>query len=411
MNSRPLNILFILPCPWDARLGQARASIGLAEALTSLGHRCEHFTQAESGIPSGRISGPLLAAWRFHRKVRDHIRREGSRYDVIQVEQNLLRFPRRDYRFGGTVVAKSVGLAHFYQKYEHTIERQLRAQRGDWGTLGGRIVRGMGRMLDGGLRVVENGFDGADQIHLNNGDEFAFIKGNPRWSDKAVLVKSGISESEKQKLNASHEAGRRLNSSTVVSIGQWSYRKGKAEMPAIVRKVREARPDARFRLIGTGFSSESVVSHFDEVDRPFIHVVPSYQRSELPPLLDEARAGLLPSYIEGFGFAWLEVLAAGLPVISWDVPGVRQMLRELPPFMMLPPPSVESTAAAVVKLLSLSPIDYAELCEKAQKVAAMFQWPQIAAIWEQAVMQQVDGKELAGKIGLPVGTVRPSPVL
>ena len=392
-----MRILFILPCPWDARLGQAKASIGLAEALTSLGHQCEHFTRSESDIPSGRVSGPLLAAWRFHRKVREHIRTHGSRYDVIQVEQDLLRFPRRDYRFGGILISKSVGLAHFYEQYEHSIERRLRAERRDWGTLAGRIVRGAGRILGGGLRVVENGFNTADQIHLNNGDEFAFIKNDPRWQEKPVLIKSGMSTGERQMFGASHDVERRLRSSTIVFVGQWSYRKGKAEMPAIVRKVREVRPDARFLLLGTGRNAESIVSQFDEVDRSSIRVVPRYERSELPALLAEARAGLLPSYIEGFGFAWLELLAAGLPVVSWDVPGVRQMLRELPSFMMLPPSSVESTASALVKVMNFPPPDYKELCDRSQKVAAMFQWSKIAKLWEQAVSAQIEDMPVRGK--------------
>lgn len=400
-----MKILFILPCPWDERLGQARASSGLADALTSLGHQCEHFTQSESGIPSGRVSGPLLSGWRFHRKVRDYIRSEGSRYDVIQVEQNLLRFPRRDYRFGGIFIAKSVGLAHFYKQYEDTVERRLRTKRRDWGTLAGRIVRSMGRTMNGGLAVVENGFRTADQIHLNNGDELAFIKNDPRWREKAVLVKSGMSVVERQILSKSHDVKRRLGSSTIVFVGQWSYRKGKAEMPTIVRRVREVLPDVRFLLLGTSLGADSIVGQFDEMDRASIRVVSHYERSELPGLLAEARVGLLPSYIEGFGFAWLELLAAGLPVVSWDVPGVRQMLRELPSFMMLPPSSVEATAAGVLKVMKLDPPEYENLCERSQKVAAMFEWTEIAKIWERAVMEEIDCKKVGKKTSLSAVSV------
>ncbi len=406
MSGRPLRILFILPCPWDERLGQARASIGLADALTSLGHQCEHFTQSESGIPFGRVSGPLLSTWRFHRKVRDHIRHDGGRYDVIQVEHNLLRFPRRDYRFEGILISKSVGLAHFYKQYEDTTERRLRTERRDWGTLAGRIVRSIGRGMNGGLAVVENGFKTADQIHLNNGDELAFIKNDPRWREKAVLVKSGMSTVERRVLGESLDVKRRLDSSTIVFVGQWNYRKGKAEMPTIVRMVREAIPDVRFLLLGTGLGADSIVSQFDEVDRASIRVVSHYERSELSNLLADARVGLLPSYIEGFGFAWLELLTAGLPVVSWDVPGVRQLLRELPSFLMLPPSSVEATAAGVVKVMKLAPPDYENLCERSQKVAAMFQWTGIAKIWERAVMEKIECKKFGGKTSLPALNVR-----
>ena len=87
------------------------------------------------------------------------------------------------------------------------------------------------------------------------------------------------------------------------------------------------------------------------------------------------------------------------------------MLRELPPSMMLPPAAVDATVAALLNLMSLPATEYGELCERSQKVAAMFQWPEIAAIWERAVMEQIEGRKLAGKVGVPVAIAPSSPVL
>ena len=364
-----MKILFILPCAWDAHLGQARASIGLVEALRARGHQCHSYTICQSGIRSNRLTGPLLGLRRFQRKVRDHIRREAGNYDVIQVEQDLLPYPRTAYGYGGLLVSKSVGLLHFYEDYERHVERRLREARGDRGSLAGRIVRGMGRMLSRGVRVVDRGFAVADQIHLNNSDEFAFLKKESRWGSKAVLLVSGLSETERAALAASHDLARRLASSTVLFLGQWCYRKGKAELPAIVRRVREKRPDARFRLLGTGAASEEILPQFHGDDRPFIENVPRFERTELPGWLQDIRVALLPTYIEGFPFACLELLAAGLPLVSWDVPGVREMLKELPGSPMLPPGAVEPTAAAVIDLLEMPPRQFADLCRQAQTVA------------------------------------------
>ena len=87
------------------------------------------------------------------------------------------------------------------------------------------------------------------------------------------------------------------------------------------------------------------------------------------------------------------------------------MLRELPSFMMLPPSSVESTAAALVKVMSLAPRDYEELCDESQKVAAMFKWTEIARIWERAVTERIEYKKAAGKSSLPAVVERVAPIL
>lgn len=358
--------------------------------MRARGHECHCFTICQSGIRSNRVIGPLLGLRRFQGKVRDCIRREGDHYDVIQVEHNLLRYPRPTYSYRGLLVSKSVGLAHFYDDYERHIERPLRAERGDRGTFAGRIVRGLGKVLGGGLRVVENGFEVADQIHLNNSDEFDFLTNQSRWRSKAVLMPSGLSEAERDALAASHHIARRLASTTVLFLGHWSYRKGKAEMPAIVRQVREKRPDARFRLLGTGAAPETILPQFHVDDRPHIEVVPRFERTELPGWLQDIRVAFLPTYMEGFPFACLELLAAGLPLVSWDVPGVREMLREISPSTMFPPSDADATAAGVVRWLGESAQAFEAQCENSRRVAALFQWEEIAKTYERAVMRQAE---------------------
>ena len=53
---------------------------------------------------------------------------------------------------------------------------------------------------------------------------------------------------------------------------------------------------------------------------------PTFEEADLPSLLADCAVALFPSYVEGFGLAVLEQLAAGLPTIAYDVPGPRQIL-------------------------------------------------------------------------------------
>lgn len=370
-----MRILFILPCAWDPRLGQARASIGLAEALAERGHKYDCFTVAQAGLSRGSIIASTFDRYRFQYKVRTYIRAEGNRYDVIQVEHDLLRFPRRDYRYDGILISKSVGLFQFYDQYTQTVERRLRATRGDWGTVPGRIIRGLERKLNAGPRVVPNGFDVADQIHLNNSDEFNWVKGQKRWASKAVQIRSGLSGAERNALAGSADLKRRTSSQTILFIGQWCYRKGRVEIPRIFRKVRQARPEARLRLLGTGVSSEAILPEFDAEDRTAVEIISSFSREECAELFVEARVGLFPSYIEGFPFACLELLAAGVPTIAWNVPGSREILNA---GTLVAPGSIDDTARLLIEVLERDPKDYKSMAEHCLRRAEAFSWRDVA---------------------------------
>ncbi len=383
-----MKLLFVLPCPWSKKFGQARASIGLAEELEKAGHFCDRFTIADCKSYSNHHLNTLFGIRRFQRQIRDRIRAVGSQYDVVQVEHNLIAYSRESYRFSGVLISKSVGLAHLYQAYEREYELRIRRMNQDRGRLLGRILRGAGRILQGGIPLVERGFDVADQIHLNNTDEFEFIRSNPKWSAKAALVTSGISEAERFRLASGCKVEIRLLNREVVSIGHWSYRKGKQELPKIVRAIRLRQPLVRFHLLGTGESENNVRACFAEADRDSIRVTPEFDPQNLSALLANARLGLFVSYIEGFPFGCIEMLAAGLPVVAWDVPGPREMLKRMRLNVLTPCGSIEETAQRILQLFNLSREEFSRESLIAAQIAEFFSWSNSARQFFQLFKNQ-----------------------
>jgi glycosyltransferase involved in cell wall biosynthesis len=55
--------------------------------------------------------------------------------------------------------------------------------------------------------------------------------------------------------------------------------------------------------------------------------------SAIGALLKDARAVLLPSFVEGFGLPLAEALASGVPVICSDIPAFREVGRDVPEFL------------------------------------------------------------------------------
>lgn len=115
-----------------------------------------------------------------------------------------------------------------------------------------------------------------------------------------------------------------LNGHTLVWAGRFSSEKRPEDAIGILAKVRERIPDARLTLLGTGESVEydqrlqamaEELGVGDAVDfRGFVdNVYDYYQTSDL---------ALVTSEYEGFHLALFEMLAHGVPAITYDLPNL-----------------------------------------------------------------------------------------
>ena len=110
----------------------------------------------------------------------------------------------------------------------------------------------------------------------------------------------------------------------------------------------------------------------------WIEILPCYNSDELPALLSGATVGAFPSYMEGFGFAVLEKLACGLPTISYDIPGPREMLRTLDSSFTIPVGNVEKFSDRLIKLLQIDEAEYNRISHLCVQAAENFSWSKIA---------------------------------
>ncbi len=85
---------------------------------------------------------------------------------------------------------------------------------------------------------------------------------------------------------------------------------------------------------------------------PRIHFTGFVSPGSLRRLVVGARALVFPSFIEGFGFPLLEAMAAGCPVISSDIPVVREIVQEAA--LLADPHNPEAIAAAMEEVLNSS---------------------------------------------------------
>lgn len=147
---------------------------------------------------------------------------------------------------------------------------------------------------------------------------------------------------------------------------------GKKVVTMIARLVREKgvveyldaaqavcrRDDVVFLLVGPQSSEGRMAVPMTEVEqRTGQQVRYLGVRRDIDELLGVTDVFVLPSYREGFSRVLLEAGAAGLPLVTTDVPGCRELVHEGVNGLLVPPGSAEGIRDAVLRLLEMSPAE------------------------------------------------------
>lgn len=110
-----------------------------------------------------------------------------------------------------------------------------------------------------------------------------------------------------------------------VCVARLEARKGIDVLLKSWPKVRAVFPHARLMIVGDGHLRGAVdraVGHSDES----MERISSLPFASLIALLHRAQIAVCPSYLEGFGLAAAEAMAAGTPVVASDCDGLRSMI-------------------------------------------------------------------------------------
>ncbi len=373
-TTKPLRILVIVNLPWDARLGASRVWIELAREWTSAGHTVEKFCLTDAyPRPARSRAGSALRLVLFPARARDYVRRNANRFDVIDCLIGMLPFEKSSLGFRGLLVARSVGLYRLYDQFN----RQARIlwpnqTQGRWF---GRLFH---RFLEWRVWVdSERSVRHCDLLNVPSEDERLELGRDPAPRARAIVQPYGLTEEFRASLaRAAAPPLQRQRNKTVCFLGMWSPRKGAYDWPSIITALRQHHPEARFLFLGTMFEESVVRADLGSTDG--ISCRTTFAEAELPALLANCTIGLFPSYIEGFGFAVLEQLAAGLPTVAYDVPGPRQILQKQCDRLLTPVGEPEALAARAAELLSLSAPDYEKLSAACVAMAQSYRWPEIA---------------------------------
>ena len=389
-------------------LGASKVYVEVANAVRDNGHTCDLvgpdtiLSESEKEIVAGRGAGEKIYRQALKRFLQDH----AGKYDVVEYEHTTLPYPRSEFSQEPLFVARSVLLQHHLSDgilpssaqgipslvkrfLTESISRVIGTHRQEAETKVPykRLVRLANKRVglifqDDGLssahlRRLQATVREADLVNVSNryDKDRLLDDGIPEWKIRVFPFGMTIDRLRQFRETASEKATSDLP--RVAFIGTFDLRKGCTDFPELVERVVQEVPDVHFRLLGTKgwlVNEHEVLACFPPALRSRVEVVPSFSPEKLPGLLADCSAGVFPSYLEGFGFGVLEMLAAGLPVVAYDAPGPPEML---PSKWLVESGNVEEMSSRIANLLTTTE-EQGKVREEAQSRAGEFVWTEIA---------------------------------
>jgi glycosyltransferase involved in cell wall biosynthesis len=123
--------------------------------------------------------------------------------------------------------------------------------------------------------------------------------------------------------------------------------------PEMLSLLKSKFPDLQMMMTGEGSLKDWLFNEFDE--KGVLSMV-DYQgvveTEDVPVLINKSRIFLYPSRRQPFGLSIVEAMACGIPVITTDVFGPREIVKHNYDGVAVPPDDVEALAGAVETLLT-----------------------------------------------------------
>ncbi len=331
-----MKILFCSSTHLSKELGASKAIIELAEELEQLGWQCKLVSPEDILTKSNENLQENYA-----HALRAYLHKHACQYDVIDYDHNYLPYSRSEFHQGTLLVARSALLAHHFASIRIPVEQHLKS-------IAHFLVFGLNikRKQRQAIRRAHKTVSEADLINVPNSDDKTRLLEWGVPEEKIIVLPLGMTTAQRNLFNA--VPGGRPSKPMVAFVGTFDNRKGSRDFPGIVKRIIESVPNVSFRLLGTVRSEADVLANFPKEHRGRLEIIPNYRPDRLPELLSDCSVGIFPSYIEGFGFGVLEMLAASIPVISYNSPGPPMML---PPDWLVTCGDVKAMSVKVIELL------------------------------------------------------------
>lgn len=155
-------------------------------------------------------------------------------------------------------------------------------------------------------------------------------------------------------------------------VARMLWDKGVSQFIDAAREVRRVYPKTRFQLLGPLDPGSSSGIPGEQIEAWVAEGVAEYlgNTQDVRPFMERAHCVVLPShYREGTPRALLEACATGRPIITTDMPGCRDVVRDKVNGILIPPKDVGALVEACCHIVRASSDQRSEMGRAGRKIA------------------------------------------
>ncbi len=192
----------------------------------------------------------------------------------------------------------------------------------------------------------------------NRDDEKLFVNSKLVSNKKTSVIPGSGVDTEKYRVKRNINKGKKI-----LFVGRLIGDKGIVEFFKASKIVSKTHPDVQFIIVGelgannkTAISKEVLECYLKETNAVFLG-----KRDDMIPVYKNADIMVLPSYREGLSKALLEAASMSLPIITTNVPGCKDVVKDGYNGYLCEVKNYESLAEKILDMLSLSGEERIEL--------------------------------------------------
>ncbi|MHB8981065.1 glycosyltransferase family 4 protein [Thiobacillus sp.] len=294
--------------------------------------------------------------------------RAGRQADVIR-SAGIRLIPFALSRRGGNPLREIFALWRLYRREQPDLIHHVALKPVMFGALAAWLARvpaqvnavaGLGWLFtssSGVVRLVRPALRWMLARLLNRPHGLTIVQ-NPE--DRALLERSGVPAARLRLIRGAgvdvqvfHPAPPPPDPVCVVLVARMLRDKGVGEFVEAARRLTEAGVNARFVLVGDPDpANPASVPESSLRNWHGRHGVEWWgRRDDMPTVLQAAHIACLPSYREGLPKSLLEAAACGLPIVTTDAPGCREVVHDGVNGLLVPVRDAVALAAALKKLI------------------------------------------------------------
>lgn len=232
---------------------------------------------------------------------------------------------------------------------------------------GGLIMRGFKRMLASADRVT------AISVFLEA------LARETGYCGSAEVIPNGVDTRRFQADDHTRYKGQGTKYKTITTISRLVEKNGIDILIDAVAEVKKKMPDVRCVIVGDGPERKKIESRIKNHGlEGTVRMEGEVAHEKLPEYLSQADIFVRPSRSEGMGNAFVEAMAAGLPVIGTAVGGIPDIITHEKTGLLVRPEDAQGLADAMMRLLTDSGLASRIAAAGMEKARRDFDWDAIA---------------------------------